>query len=154
MIEGVREWVQLHPGLVTGLVGASVVTFIASVLLVPWLLTRVPEDYFAREERKTFARLAHHPVLRALLVLLKNGLGVVLVLAGLLMLLLPGQGILTLTAGVFLLNFPGKYRLEARLIGSPRVFRVVNAIRTRAGKAPLRHPDSEREMAIAKCRSL
>jgi hypothetical protein len=59
------------------------------------------------------------------------------VVLGLLMLVLPGQGLLTLLAGLLLLDLPGKRRLERRIIGSPRVLGVVNALRKRWKRPPL-----------------
>ena len=47
-----------------------------------------------------------HPVLRWIGFLIKNVLGVILVLMGLAMLVLPGQGVLTLLIGISLLDFP------------------------------------------------
>lgn len=140
MFESFRDWIQAHPELMSWLVGVSALTFLLSLLVVPWLLTRVPADYFVRHRRKSFSRLQRFRALRIGLIFLKNGAGIVLALAGLLMLVLPGQGVLTLIAALFLLDFPGKYRMEAALIGHPRIFRIVNAIRSRAGKEPLSRP--------------
>jgi hypothetical protein len=68
---------------------------------------------------------------------LKNLLGLVLVLAGIAMMLLPGQGLLTVFVGLLLLEFPGKHRLERRLIGWGPIYRAINRLRRRAGRPPL-----------------
>jgi hypothetical protein len=126
-----------HPVLLVALAVISVVTFVASVLGVPFFLARLPADYFSRVEKKPFGiELSNRP-LRTLLAVGKNALGVLLVTLGILMLVLPGQGILTMLVGLLLLDFPGKRRLERRLIGTPRVLRVVNALRKRWNRPPL-----------------
>jgi hypothetical protein len=56
------------------------------------------------------------------------------------MLLLPGQGVLTLVVALLLLDLPGKRRLKRRILSMPRVLRVLNAWRRRAGR-----PEFERE---------
>ena len=78
-----------------------------------------------------------HPVIRWLLLTLKNLAGVVFVLLGIAMLVLPGQGLLTILIGIIFLNFPGKYRFERWLIQRGPVHRTVDWLRRRAGRKPL-----------------
>jgi hypothetical protein len=72
-----------------------------------------------------------------MLVIAKNLLGYIFVLAGILMLMLPGQGVLTILIGIMLLNFPGKYELERWIVSHGSVFRSINWIRRHAGRTPL-----------------
>jgi len=65
----------------------------------------------------------------------KNLLGCVIIVAGIVMLVLPGQGILTILAGIMLLDFPGKYRLLRWIVARPQVLRTLNWLRRRAGRA-------------------
>ena len=67
----------------------------------------------------------------------KNALGFILVVAGIIMLVLPGQGVFTILIGIMLLNFPGKYRLERWIVARRPVLRSINWLRRRAGRAPL-----------------
>ena len=67
---------------------------------------------------------------------IKNGLGLVFLLAGFAMLFLPGQGVLTMLIGVSLIDFPGKRTIERKLIGSPAVLKSINALRRKFGKPP------------------
>src|SRR5690606_23642726 len=115
--------------LVRSLLVFSIVTFVGTLLVVPWLVTRIPDDYFthARRERTAFA--GHHPVLRALLLLLKNLLGYSVILLGIILLFLPGQGLLTIIAGLVLIDFPGKYRVERWVAGRRKVLRAMNWLR-------------------------
>jgi UPF0716 family protein affecting phage T7 exclusion len=72
---------------------------------------------------------------------LKNVLGVVLVLWGVIMLAIPGPGVVTLLLGLSLLDFPGKRALERRILTSPGVLRTLNALRARAGQPAITLPN-------------
>ena len=115
----------------------SVISFVASLFLIPFLVVRIPVDYFAETKRQTSLWEEQHIVVRWIIRLFKNLFGVVFVLLGLAMLVLPGQGLMTLLIGVLLLNFPGKYRVERWLIQRPSIFRAVAWLRRRAGSEQL-----------------
>jgi hypothetical protein len=112
----------------------------ATVVGVPWVVGRLPVDYFSRERREVWRESDGEPLFALLLGLLKNLLGAVLVLLGVLMLFTPGQGVLTLLAGLLLMNFPGKYRLECWLVLRPGVMRGMNWLRARRGQPPFESP--------------
>lgn len=114
----------------------SVVTFAGTLFAIPWLIVRIPTDYFALRKRRAIPWAEHHPAIRWLLLIAKNLLGGVLIVMGVIMLVLPGQGLLTILIGLVLLNFPGKYRLERWLVLRPPVRRSVNWLRRRAGRRP------------------
>lgn len=115
----------------------SLITFIGTLIVVPWLIMRIPTDYFASEERQVAAWSDQHPVVRWLLLIAKNLFGAVLVVMGIAMLVLPGQGLLTILIGLVLLNFPGKYRLERWLVLRRPILRSVNWLRRRGGRESL-----------------
>ena len=138
--ESLSAWVDGHPELAALLVGVSVITFVGSLLALPWLVARLPADYFLHEHREHDYRRDRHPGVHLMLVVLKNGLGSLLVLGGVAMLVLPGQGLLTILVGLMFTDFPGKYQLEKRLAARPRVLRALNWMRGRAGRPPLRAP--------------
>jgi len=115
----------------------SLLSFIASLVLIPYLVVRIPVDYFAETERQPAAWTQKHIVFRWLVLIVKNLFGVVFILLGLAMLVLPGQGLLTIFIGILLLNFPGKYRFERRLIQRPAINRGIDWLRKRAGQKPL-----------------
>jgi Putative transmembrane protein (PGPGW) len=114
----------------------SVLTFTASVLLIPWLIALLPADYFIRERQSSHSLHALYPALRLILVLLRNFFGAFLLLAGIAMLFLPGQGILTILLGLSMLNFPGKHKLTHKLIQRPSVRHGLNWIRTKTNRPP------------------
>ncbi len=118
----------------------SLATFVGSLLLVPWLVTRLPADYFTRAHAPGWHE-RRHPVIRASLLAGKNLLGIALVLSGVAMLVLPGQGILTILLGVLMLDFPRKRSLERWLVSRRGVYRTINYLRRRVGRPSLEMPD-------------
>ncbi len=119
----------------------SIATLVATLLVLPYFLAQIPGDYFIKEEYR------HHcpglpQVLCTALRVLKNGLGLILVVAGVVMVFLPGPGLMTILIGLILTDFPGKRALEVRLVTQPGVFVAVNYLRHRVGHAPLTPPAS------------
>lgn len=105
---------------------------VVSLLALPLLIARLPDDYFARTPQ-ALERGSVHWFLR----ISKNLLGSILLLLGVLMLVLPGQGLLTILIAVILLDFPGKRRCEIWLVRRPHVLNVLNRLRRRAHRPPL-----------------
>jgi hypothetical protein len=114
----------------------SIVFFVSSLIAIPFILIRLPTDFFDIRVPRPWME-DHHPVLRVIGHLVKNLVGVIFLFAGFLMLFLPGQGILTMLIGISMLDFPGKRKLEARMIGQPAVLGAINSMRQKFGKPPL-----------------
>lgn len=134
LLSAVQQYVSTET-LVT-LTALSVVFFVGSLIAIPFILVRLPTDFFdTRVPRRWMEN--HHPVLRLLGHVVKNVVGVIFLFVGFLMLFLPGQGILTMLIGVTMLDFPGKRKLEARMIGQPAVLNAINNMRQKFGKPPL-----------------
>lgn len=114
----------------------SLVFFVGSLIAIPFILVRLPADFFDIRVPRPWMK-DHHPVLRILGHLVKNAVGAIFLFAGFLMLFLPGQGILTILIGVSMLDFPGKRKLEATMIGQPTILNVINGMREKFGKPPL-----------------
>lgn len=107
----------------------SFIFFVLSLLLIPYLVTRIPTDYFVEAKRTPTTRsFSWSTFLRSLA---RNLIGTLLVLAGITMLLLPGQGILTILVGLFVADFPGKYQLERYIVRKPAILNSLNWIRRR-----------------------
>ena len=132
MLESLLEFKFIFVGLAWG----SLTLFVVSLAVIPWLVTKIPADYFHEEYRRLSLSGDRSPAIQ-LLVVFKNLLGCVLIVLGLVMLVLPGQGILTIVIGLFLMNFPGKYKLERSLVSRPKVLSSLNWIRAKADKPPL-----------------
>jgi len=131
------ELIQNHSGLIQLLVIFSAVTFVGTLIAVPYLVIRIPDDYFCHQNRELTAFSEHHRYIRILLLILKNSIGFIVVLLGIILLVLPGQGMLTIIAGLILVDFPGKYRLERWLASRKQVLQTINWLRRRANKPPL-----------------
>lgn len=125
------------------LFAVSVVLLVLSPVVVGWVVVRLPVDYFSAGRREPVAFLGDHPLLRLVVLVGKNLVGVSLVVAGVLMLFVPGQGLLTIVMGVLLLDFPGKFRVERWLVTRRAVWRSINWLRRRAGREEFRRPKAE-----------
>lgn len=122
---------ELSPTTTAVLAVVSCALFVATIVLIPWLLVRLPTDYFVRPPPR------HSVPVRVL----RNLAGVVLVALGILMLVLPGQGMLTLMIGLSVLDTPLKRRMLRRILCQHNVRSAVQALRARAHRPPLLVPD-------------
>ena len=133
-------WLRAHEFLLGWLGAASVLMFVGSSIAVPWLVVRIPADYFVDRRHLVDRWQPRHPLVRIAFLTTKNLCGVVLVLAGVAMLVLPGQGILTILIGLMCLDFPGKFALELWFVRQPRVLGAINWMRAKAHRPPLELP--------------
>lgn len=131
------EWIKGHETLLLWMTGLSIITFIATLVAVPWLIIRIPSHYFSHKRRITKLWADQHPIVRAALLTIKNIGGYFFIVAGIIMLAIPGQGMLTILIGIILLDLPGKYRFERWIVRRPAVLRSINWLRRYAGKSPL-----------------
>ena len=115
----------------------SFVLVIVSIAIIPLIVIKIPEDYFHERYRIKISKESSHPIIAQFLTGLKNIVGFIFIVLGILMLILPGQGILTILIGLFLMNFPGKYRIERKIVSTPKVLKSLNWIRIKAKKPPL-----------------
>ena len=120
----------------------SLIGFIGTLIAIPFIMVRLPSDYFDTRVPRHWMK-DHHPVLRLIGLIVKNAVGIIFLLAGFAMLFLPGQGILTMLIGISLLDFPRKREIEAKIVGQHTVLQALNAMRAKFGKPPLTlAPDS------------
>lgn len=118
----------------------SVATFLISLLLIPFLVSRASADYFLIHATIVEQRHRRHPALALLIKIIRNSLGVFLCLAGFMMLFLPGQGILTILIGASLLDVPGRQTVQNALIHRPAIQHALNWIRRKTGHPPFHFP--------------
>ncbi len=111
----------------------SFVVFVASLLLTPILLGKIPQDYFVHtnQHKVEINHLGH-----LIIVVIRSLVGFVLLIAGIIMLVTPGQGIISILLGLFLMEFPGKRKLELKLINHEPTFKALNWLRGKANKDP------------------
>ena len=131
-------WFSDNPGILIGLGISSIFIFIISIIGISWFVAQIPEDYFLSTKRKPTKWIEQKPILRLLVLVGKNIIGLSLIIGGLLMIVLPGQGLLTIVTGLLLINYPGKFRLEQKIVGIPSVFKALNWIRVKSNKPPLK----------------
>ena len=112
----------------------SLAMFFGSLVAVPWLIGRLPADYFLTHWQRMDERRRQHSLAQVLVPLLRNLVGAVLLLAGVAMLLLPGQGLLTMVIGLCLMDFPGKRKVLDWLVGRAAIQQGLNWIRRKQGK--------------------
>jgi len=128
MISTLSSWLS-HPAVDFSLGIFSILAVLASVVLVPRFLAKLPPDYLCASQPASSSSV--------LLRVLRNLFGVVLVLLGIAMLVLPGQGLLTLLVGLLLVYFPRKHQLVRRILSRPKVLSLVNRLRAHRRAAPL-----------------
>ena len=134
VLSTVQQYVSID--ILVSLTVLSLVFFVGSLIAIPYILVRLPADYFDIRVPRVWMK-NHHPFLRLTGHVIKNTFGAIFLFAGFLMLFLPGQGILTMLIGISMLDFPGKRTIEAKLIGQPTVLGVINSMRSKFGKPPL-----------------
>lgn len=132
------QWLSNHQTLLTWLSVISLFTFVVSLLSLPWLSGKIPEDYFMHNRRGPTQLRERHPFIRLCILVGKNLFGFVLLCGGIIMLFLPGQGLLTIAMGLLLMDYPGKYRLERRIASHPSVLKGINWLRAKGNHPPLK----------------
>jgi Putative transmembrane protein (PGPGW) len=137
------NWLQANQVILWWVFSVSAAMFLGGLVGMPILLVRMRSDYFVEPRPGEESWGGRHPVARWTIFVVKNFIGLGLLLAGLAMLVLPGQGVITILVAISLLNFPGKRRLELRIVRQPPVLHAINWIRARAGRPLLILPDRE-----------
>jgi hypothetical protein len=135
----IELWLKAHEAALWWVMAGSTGVTVGTLIALPWVVALIPNDYFATKDPPKIRGRSQHPVLRWMLRIGKNLLGIILVILGLVMSLplVPGQGLITALAGLLLLNFPGKRRFEMWLVRRHGVLRGINWLRARRGRPPL-----------------
>ena len=129
-------WASLTFWKITAAVAVFLATLLASALIVGIVIVKIPENYFSSHYQEDFLPNASW-LTRWGVVIGKNILGVILIIAGIIMLIGPGQGILTILIGLIMVDIPGKRPIEAKIIQRPTILAAVNSLRARYHKPPL-----------------
>lgn len=143
-MELLRSLFEEHRVLFGWLATASLVFLAISFFTLPWLIARLPADYFTRhgQERLAAERRAsqRHRGVKLGVRVLRNTCGILIALSGVAMLVLPGQGIVAILIGLMLVDYPGKHRFERSFMARPWVHRPLNWLRKRVNRAPFTVP--------------
>ena len=133
----ITEWLETHLHLIELLSSCSLLLLVITLVAVPIVVMRLPENYFLTKRRNPVRRSIQHNLLYTGFIVLKNFLGIIVIITGLALLILPGQGIITILIGFALMNFPGKFAIERWIARQPKISKTLNWIRTKVGKPPL-----------------
>ena len=61
------DWIYRHEVALHWIVAASAISFVATLIIVPWLIVRIPQNYFASKQQRTKPPSYRHPLAHALL---------------------------------------------------------------------------------------
>lgn len=128
-------WIEQHPSLLFWGGLFSLLTIVLPLTIGPFVLSRLPADYFG-PHRDAERAVSHHPYLRWTLSVLRNVLGAFLVVFGLVLTVLPGQGVITILAGLTLMDFRAKRRWMRRVLRRRPVRHSVDWMRRKMGSEP------------------
>lgn len=137
LVATVVEFLRTHQALLKILSLSSLLAFLVTPLIVILIIIKLPADYFAHPEGRKSRVLSQYPLAYPAFLMVKNLLGLALLLMGFIMIFTPGQGFLTILIGLMLINFPGKYRLERLVLSRPGIRERINKLRTRFHQPPL-----------------
>ncbi|MBV1874750.1 MAG: hypothetical protein KUG80_08205 [Gammaproteobacteria bacterium] len=132
------EWMVLNEDVLFWLGMISLFSFVGSIILLPVLIIRLPEDYFLTEQRHSVSVFHENALVHYCIKILKNLVGLIVILCGVAMLVLPGQGVMTILLGVLMIDFPRKFQLERYLLGRKGLLNSLNWIREQANKPKLK----------------
>ena len=114
--------------------GFSLLTFVGSLLCIPFVVARLPRNYFQKRPETAVLCLSKVTIGFFILFLLRNILGLLLFAAGFAMLFLPGQGILTMIVGIAVMSFPYKHNLVYQLTRPASIQKSLDWLRKKSGK--------------------
>lgn len=116
-------------------ISTSIALLVVSAWIAIKFILTLPTDYLTNDKYKTLVK--PQTTKEWTNVIIKNILGVILVISGVVMLITPGQGVLTILIGIMLLDFPGRYNLELKILKNPTTLKQINQIRRRYNKDDL-----------------
>jgi len=138
MPELLATWLSQNTSILAALAAFSFLLLTTSLLATPWVLARLPANYFSKPpsvKPRSARRLCKSVI--------KTILGGLMILTGLAMMITPGPGLVCLVLGMALCEFPGKHRLLKSVIRRPSVFSTLNWLRRKARKPPFVLPTSD-----------
>ena len=138
--EKIISWSSMNSDLLFLLGSLSIFILIISVFMMVLIISFLPEDYLKSENRNLISSVqnSRYPLLKLLILIIKNLFGILLLLSGILMLVLPGQGLLTIITGLVFMDYPGKYKFERKLLRQKGVINSINWIRSLLSKPLLK----------------
>lgn len=132
MLQSILAWISVNHTLIAVVSLCSVVLFACSLMAAPWIIAQLPTDYFTQQRH-------YEPkkgIVRWVIWLFRNVLGILLILVGLIMFITPGPGLLVCIAGLSACDFSKKRQTLMSLAKQPRVFDSLNWMRQKSAKPP------------------
>jgi hypothetical protein len=118
---------------------ASGIGLLIIAIVIPWLIVKMPGDYFSHPKR--YNRLDRKPAMvRIPLRILKNILAIALLVLGGIMFLTPASGLFPILLGVALADFPGKHKLERWILCRDSIRNSMNWLRRKFRRKPVEMP--------------
>ena len=101
----ITEWLTSYSSILIGIGGLSILILMFSIIGLGWFISQIPEDYFKKKKRQAKNWDQYSSETRMMMIIVKNVIGIVMLISGLLLLILPGQGILTMIIGILLIDY-------------------------------------------------
>jgi len=130
------EIFNVYKNLILWFGSISLFVFLFSLLIIKWLVSLIPEDYFINKKDSKIK--TSNIFIWYMVLIFKNLIGYSLILGGIMMLVLPGQGLFTIIIGLMMSNYPGKYSIEKKFIAIPTILKSINWLRRKSNKPPIR----------------
>jgi hypothetical protein len=135
-----KNWFAENETLVANITIVSFIIFGLCLLAIPFVVVRLPANHFTRPEREIWSLMKTGP-LGWIWLVLRNVLGLLMVIVGVPMIPLPGPGLVCIMLGLALVQLPGRRWLEAKLIRMPMIHKSMNALRAKYHAPPLELPE-------------
>ncbi len=109
----------------------SFIFFIIMILITPWLVGKIPYDYFVNDK---YSMKSASKITKLIVNPIRNIFGLILLILGFIMLFTPGQGIITILLAVLVMRFPYKRELEQKIIANKNILKALNWLRDKNNK--------------------
>ena len=120
----------------------SGIGLLAFVIVIPWLIVRMPEDFFSNPQRYNWLD-TKPPIVRIPVRILKNVLAFALVVLGVVMFLTPASGLFPILLGVVLADVPGKMKLQRWILCRKTIRKSMNWLRGKFHRKPVQLPSAK-----------
>lgn len=139
-MEGLFTWIDSHKSVLvyTGLF--SFIMLVLAAVSVPFIINMLSEDYFLKKKRRSSLKTVSEYLIFFSTAVLRNSIGLFLLISGFLMLFIPGQGLLTIFISLLFIDFPGKWKLQKKIVRNYKIHYVLNWIRRKGGKPDFKFP--------------
>lgn len=140
-INDILQFMETHDELIIWVSTISFITFLGTLISLPLIIVRLPSDYFIADKNLARRFCQDKPVLRIIMIVLKNVFGIIFLILGFFMLFIPGQGVITMLIGYSMLDFVNMRGPVYKIVRRPAVYNFINKVRERANKESIQLKD-------------